>query len=213
MAGKGRFLLQSLSKIIKNRDPLATKTEQQLPQLPIIVALDAPEKLPETIPFPSQPPTVVPSSTPRITQSAAPDQNVRKSSAAELLQRAEKEHRALGPVTKAGTHVKPEAGVAVIDKIPTNPFAETQERLKTGTPSRFPSGDLSGQLSHEQLNYKEWVQRKLKRLWNLPDVLKFNPNFATEVEVIVVGGGGGVIVVKLQKSKKQVEIKFLMIMF
>ena len=62
----------------------------------------------------------MPSSTPRITQSAAPDQNVRKSSAAELLQRAEKEHRALGPVTKAGTHVKPEAGVAVIDKIPTN---------------------------------------------------------------------------------------------
>jgi len=60
------------------------------------------------------------------------------------------------------------------------------------------------------------VQRKLKRLWNLPDVLKFNPNFATEVEVIVVvvvGGGGGVIFVKLQKSKKQVEIKFLMIMF
>ena len=57
------------------------------------------------------------------------------------------------------------------------------------------------------------MQRKLKRLWNLPDVLKFNPNFATEVEVIVVVGGGGVIVVKLQTSKKQVEIKFLMIMF
>ncbi len=156
----------------------ATKSPDQLPQLPKVLAVESAEKPPDTLPVPATP-TAAPTATPPpVTAEATPDAGTRILKAEELLKRLERERRALAKKNRDGSHEKPGKGSTKSD-IPPNPLAG----VAPATPGALPTGVMSGTLAGPAQAYQLAAQRHVKRQWSLPDVVSFDAELLARVEV------------------------------
>ena len=170
-------------------DAEATKSAQQLPQLPKMLAVDAPAPAPvdQSMAFPEQAvsppvPTPIANATPPDKVVATPTQSpvvqqvdpatTKKLKLEELAKRLEKEQRAIAAKEKAGVQ-KPATND--IFKRPTDiPISPLGKDLPKAPSSLGQAGLLTGKVSQQVKNeYAQAAALHMKKHWSLPDVLTF----------------------------------------
>lgn len=195
----------------------ALKTIQQLPQLPKSLTIDAatpapvdnslanPEIAAQT-PVPTAVPTATPAAKVVATPSPTPapvvervDPNAaKKLKLEELAKRLEKEQRAVGPKERAGTDKKTANDVFKRPSdIPINPLGRDIPKAPS---SLTQAGSLQGKVGLQIRNeYAVAAAMHMRKHWNLPDVMSFEPKLEVVLGFEINGYGrilGRVRVVK-----------------
>lgn len=158
----------------------ATKSPDQLPQLPKVLSVESVERPPDTLPVPVTPAAAPTAAATPVLAEATPEPGTRILKAEELLKRLERERRAVAKKTREGVQEKSGKGAknAKTD-LPPNPLAG----VVPATPGALPAGVLSGTLTGPAQAYQLAAQRHVKRQWSLPDVVRFDSELLTQVEV------------------------------
>lgn len=170
-------------------DAEATKTAQQLPQLPKLLAVDAATPVPtdQSMAYPQQSaatpiPTTAPSVTPQEKLASTPTPSpvvqqvdpaaTKKLKLEELAKRLEKEQRAVAAKEKAGLQ-KPSPND--IFKRPTDiPISPLGKEIPKAPSTLGQSGLLTGKVSPQvKSEYAQAAALHMKKHWSLPDVLMF----------------------------------------
>lgn len=174
-------------------DQEATKTEQQLPQLPKLLAVESAPADAQSMPLPAneavpEVKTDTQNTTAEKAEQAKPEvketppPGVRALSAEELARRAERESRKVAPQEQAGTRTDPSTGrPALPSDQPDSPFSNSNVDIPP-MPGALPQGSLQGKVDASvKAEYTTSVFNHIRRLWNLPNTRSFDPNLKTEI--------------------------------
>lgn len=175
----------------------ATKSLQQLPQLPKLLAVDAatPPPVDNALAYPQVgPPAPSPTTAPVATASPKPAETVtpgpvvqqvdpaaaKKMKLEELAKRLEKEQRAVGAKDKAGMKNAPQLDSF---KRPTDiPISPLGKDIPKAPSVLGQAGVLSGKVSAQvKSQYAQAAAQHMKKFWSLPDVLMFE----SKLEVVL----------------------------
>ena len=185
-------------------DQAASKTEQQLPQLPKQIAVDSTLPQEQTLPPPEEAKPEVPSEKVPPPEKTETKKSEKKESPAlvketpppgtktltpeELAKRIEKESRKVAKEEKKGSHKdEGEGRKQRPSDLPNSPFSDSKSLSDLpSAPSILPQGSKDGSLSTSaKSEYRSMVLNHIRRFWNLPDLGKFDPNLKTEIVVTV----------------------------
>ncbi len=198
-------------------DQEATKTEQQLPQLPKLLAVESAPTDAQNMPLP---PVEGAEELKKETENAntdaaadakpalkeTPPPEVRALSAEELARRAERESRKVAKEEQAGTHSNPGSGRAALPSDqPESPFSNNNVDV-SALPDALPQGSLQGKVDVSiKGEYTTSVFNHIRRLWNLPNTRAFDPNLKAEITFEVNAFGRLIGVPKVQTPSGDAE--------
>ncbi|MBM3382111.1 MAG: TonB family protein [Betaproteobacteria bacterium] len=183
-------------------DTAATKTEQQLPQLPKLLSVDAatpppvdtsmalPGAAAVATPQPTSAPTATP--TPKVVATPSPTPApvvqqqpdpaaTKKLKLEELAKRLEKEQRAVGAKEKAGTQ-KGAVNNDLFKRPKDIPISPLGKDIPKAPSVLGQTGTLTGKVGAQVKNeYAQAAALHMKKNWSLPDVLSFE----SQLEVVL----------------------------
>ena len=196
-------------------DQEATKTQQQLPQLPKQLAIDAAIPKADSLPLPIEEKAVVEEVLKKEDElllkeeeskrgaeiKEKPKPNVKVISAEELAKRVERENRKVDKAEQVGTHAEAGDGRKIRpNDLPSSPFSKEDSDIPQ-VPAVLPQGSLDGKLNVSAKDqYRTAATNHIKRFWALPELAKFDQGLLTEISVAINSFGRVIGVLRVIKT-------------